>query len=386
MGYFGISHRQALVSQSSAARYKHLLKQFFSALDTPRTSLHILNTGLQYNNQALTPWLMAGAALESRAHPFFCLNPEAGNSSADSMDFTSNPQSNVDWPSHQFKYQDKNGETISTNLSFTFADYALLVSDIHHHFRLVPAGFESEELVSVEAYLSATKKGISGKQIPFIWAVNSDAELHKLVVSRALILACQDRLNYWHTLQELAGINNKHVENALQNAREEIRAEEKVARERLEVEYAENLEHIRQDTASEVMQRLTNVLLGIDLTTASTSIRKPVTPAAQVVTEESPVSEKEVEPEQVQEEETFDDPWLDSEMCTTCNDCLGINTVLFVYNENKQAIIGDLNSGTYAQLVEGAEICPAECIHPGKPQNPNEAGLEELIERAKPFN
>ncbi|MCK5665341.1 MAG: hypothetical protein KAI17_17760, partial [Thiotrichaceae bacterium] len=109
-------------------------------------------------------------------------------------------------------------------------------------------------------------------------------------------------------------------------------------------------------------------------------------PAAQVVTEESPVSEKEVEPEQVQEEETFDDPWLDSEMCTTCNDCLGINTVLFVYNENKQAIIGDLNSGTYAQLVEGAEICPAECIHPGKPQNPNEAGLEELIERAKPFN
>ena len=385
LGYFGMSHRQALVSQSSAARHQHLLKQFLTALETTRTSLHILNTGLQYNNQALTPWLMAGAALESRAHPFFCFNPEAGDASADSIDFSNNPQPEVDWPSHPFRYQDDQGKIINTDLAFTFADYALLVTGIHHHFRVVPAGIESDDLIPVETYLATAQKGMSGKQIPFIWAVNSEGALHKLVVSRALIVASWDRLNYWHTLQEMAGINNKHVNLALQNARKDIQAEEQVARVRLEAEYAENLEQVRQDTAGEVMQRLTNVLLGTDLSAAA--IRKPVrsAPVAPAVTEESSViAEKVAEP--VVEEESFDDPWIDSELCTTCNDCLGINTVLFVYNENKQAIIGEMNSGTYAQLVEGAEICPADCIHPGKPKNPDEPGLAELIERAKAYN
>ena len=37
------------------------------------------------------------------------------------------------------------------------------------------------------------------------------------------------------------------------------------------------------------------------------------------------------------------------------------------------------------QLVEAAEACQVAIIHPGKPRNPNEPGLEELLERAKPF-
>jgi hypothetical protein len=36
--------------------------------------------------------------------------------------------------------------------------------------------------------------------------------------------------------------------------------------------------------------------------------------------------------------------------------------------------------------VAAAEKCPAHCIHPGKPLNPDEPNLEELIQRAEPFN
>jgi pyruvate-ferredoxin/flavodoxin oxidoreductase len=36
--------------------------------------------------------------------------------------------------------------------------------------------------------------------------------------------------------------------------------------------------------------------------------------------------------------------------------------------------------------VIGAEKCPAKCIHPGKPLNPDEPGLEALMDRAAPFN
>jgi hypothetical protein len=65
---------------------------------------------------------------------------------------------------------------------------------------------------------------------------------------------------------------------------------------------------------------------------------------------------------------------------------MAINKMMFVYNDNKQAIITDPRAGTFADLVAAAEICPAKCIHPGKPLDPSEPDLEELIARAEPFN
>ena len=69
-----------------------------------------------------------------------------------------------------------------------------------------------------------------------------------------------------------------------------------------------------------------------------------------------------------------------------CDDCMGVNKMMFAYNDNKQAILRDPKAGPYADLVKAAEICPAKCIHPGKPLDPNEPGLEELVARAEPFN
>lgn len=390
LGYFGISHRQAVVSQSSAARHEHLLSQYLSALEATRTSLHIFNTGIQHAEHGLNAWLVAGAALESRAHPFFHVNPEAGDSSADRMNFIGNPQPEVDWARHPFQYKNDKGETVTTELAFTYADYAFLVPRLRQHFRLVPVGYANEALVQVEEFFSTCNRD-NCKQVPFIWAVNGQGEFRKLVVSRAVMFACNDRLNYWHTLQELAGIRNKYVDLAVQTARTEIQAEAQAERERLQAEHAEQLERVRQETAGEVMQRLTDVLLNLDLTSAS-PLGLPTThpPTSEVSASTSPATEEQTVAEQksvIEEEVTYyEDPWIDSDLCTSCNDCLNINTVLFVYNDSKQAMLGDLNTGTYAQLVEAAEICTARCIHPGKPRNPNEPGLEELIKRAEPFN
>ena len=58
------------------------------------------------------------------------------------------------------------------------------------------------------------------------------------------------------------------------------------------------------------------------------------------------------------------------------------NSAMFAYNEAKQAYIKDITAGTYRQLVEAAEVCPVAIIHPGKPRDPNEPGLEELVARA----
>jgi len=58
---------------------------------------------------------------------------------------------------------------------------------------------------------------------------------------------------------------------------------------------------------------------------------------------------------------------------------------MFAYDGNKQAYIADLNAGTYRELVEAAESCQVAIIHPGKPRNPGEPGIAELLKRAEPF-
>ncbi len=377
LGYFGISHRQAAISQSSSARHGHLLDQFLSALDATRTSLHIINTGMQ-RIQGINAWLVAGAALESRAHPFFHVNPEAGDAAADRVNFAGNPQPESDWSKHNFQYKDANEVVIETELAFTFADYALLVPRLSNYFRAIQVGYENEILISIETYL-ATSSWKDYQKIPFIWAVNDQGELHKLVVSRPLIVACRDRLNYWHTLQELAGINNKYVELAVQKTQTEIQAKAQKELENLTIEQAKQLEQARRDTAGETMQKLTEILLGMDFTAVS---QTRTVPPVETITKD--VVTEVVTDKSAVEEIVFDDPWIDSDLCTSCNDCLNINGMMFVYNDSKQAMLGDLDSGTYSQLVEAAEICPAHCIHPGKPNDPT--GAEELIKRAEPFN
>jgi ferredoxin len=80
-----------------------------------------------------------------------------------------------------------------------------------------------------------------------------------------------------------------------------------------------------------------------------------------------------------------DEPYIETPRCTTCNECTQINDKMFGYDANKQASIINPDAGTYLQLVEAAESCQVSIIHPGKPRNPNEPGLLELMKRAEPF-
>lgn len=396
LAYFGVGHRQVVVAQSSAARHEDLLAGFLCALDCNRTSLHLVNRGTQTGTEKplLEPWFVASAALESRAHPFLLVDPDAGDRAAERVSFGGNPQAETDWPRETLEYRDTNGETTEMDLAFTFADYALLMPALHEHFRMVPAGFESPDLVTVDEYLDADEDLVD-RLIPFVWGIGTDGVLARLVVSRALVFACRDRLNYWHSLQELAGIRNVYVEEAIDRLAREQQAVFESERERLEQEHAEQLENARSEAAGEAMGQLVDVLMGADLSgmLADDGPVASMPPSAPAPAEEAAEADADCEPEPEavveeddEEELSFDEPWLDTAMCTTCDDCMGVNKMMFAYNDDKQAILKDATAGTYADLVEAAEICPAKCIHPGKPLNPNEPGLDELIARAEPFN
>jgi len=391
LAYFGVGHRQVVVAQSSAARHEDLLTGFLCALDSNRTSLHLINRGTQTRTKKplLDAWFVASAALESRAHPFLLVNPDGGDHAAERISFGGNPQADTDWPLEKLEYRSADGEVTEMDLAFTFADYALLMPELHEHFRRVPAGFESPDLVTVDAYLSADDEVVD-RLVPFVWGIDADDVLTRLVVSRALVFACRDRLNYWRTLQELAGIQNFYVEEAIDRLVEEQQTAIEAEREELQKQHEEQLESVRSEAAGDAMGQLVDVLMGADLSDmVGGGGQMASMPTAETPDIEEPVEPAAAAPEPVEdaeEEISFDEPWLDTAMCTTCDDCMAINKMMFVYNEDKQAIIKDPNAGTFAHLVAAAEICPAKCIHPGKPLDPTEAGLDELIARAEPFN
>ncbi|MBT8081365.1 MAG: ferredoxin [Gammaproteobacteria bacterium] len=391
LAYFGIGHRHVVVAQTSAAKHADVLAGFLCALDSNRTSLHLINRGTQTRTRQpiLDPWFVASAALESRAHPFLLVDPGAGDHAAERVRFDGNLQADHDWPLETLEYQRPDDDPATMDLAFTFADYALLMPALHEHFRVVPADLESDALVVVADYLGMDEES-TGRSVPFVWGIDEAGTLLRLAVSRALVFACRDRLNYWRSLQELAGVHNVYVEAAIERVLEDARASAEHERNELLRTHEQELDDARTAAAGDAMGQLVDVLMGADLS----SIAEPVAPATMpAATPESPAVEDLVEPEAEAEpavddddEVSFDEPWLDTAACTTCDDCMGINKMMFAYNDDKQAYLRDATAGTYSDLVRAAEICPAKCIHPGKPLDPSEPGLEELIARAAPFN
>ena len=79
-------------------------------------------------------------------------------------------------------------------------------------------------------------------------------------------------------------------------------------------------------------------------------------------------------------------PWIDTEQCTSCDECTKINPKIFVYNAQKKAVIKNPLGGPYKDLVKAAERCTARVIHPGLPKDRSEKDIEKLVARAAKFN
>jgi ferredoxin len=80
-----------------------------------------------------------------------------------------------------------------------------------------------------------------------------------------------------------------------------------------------------------------------------------------------------------------EEPYIDTFLCTSCNDCMKVNAQVFQYDANKQAYIGNARAGTFAELVKAAEGCPAKCIHPGTPRADDATATPQVRARAAKF-
>jgi hypothetical protein len=302
----------------------------------------------------LAPYLTAAAALRSRAFPAFSYDPHAGDNLAARFSFEEDPDPEADWPVAPVEFSDEKMQRVVEKHAFTFADFALCDRRYAAHFARVPRDRWNAGLVPVAEWLALDAQA-AAQCVPCILAVDSENVLHRVLVDERLAQAARRCLTLWHRLQEQGGIHNSHAERLL--------AREKAA---WEAQKAADIEALKALAAVAVPGK------GEDPAPPVEPIAEAGTAAAAVPVEAAPARDPAV-------------PWIETARCPSCNECQLVNDKLFLYNANKQAYLGDLKTGTYRQMVEAAESCQVSIIHPGKPWNPNESGLEELLERARPF-
>lgn len=391
IGAMAIAHRNTYVLQSASIAASKLVDGFREGLSNQTPALFYIFSPTAKEQTLSVPSLWASAAVEGREFPGFVYNSQKSTRWGSRFDILHNPQPEKDWPKHKFVFQTGNGEEQSIDLSFTFADFAAQDAHYADQFHLVPSEFWTDDLVPLGNYLQQTAQELYAK-VPYIWVVDEKNILQKAAVSWPLVLTCQERLDFWHFLQENAGVHSIHVEQATERLRQEMVTATNQQMAELEAAHAADLKQAKEEEGRVAMERLAAVLLDLDISEfvsaptvptikTKSATPKPVKPSTEIETQKPEASKQEEE-----EILSLDEPWIDSPLCTSCNDCINLNKRMFSYNENKQAYIADPKAGTFRELVLAAEKCPVSIIHPGAPMNPNEPELEDLIKRAEPFN
>ena len=352
----------AFVLQAASSDLYRLRDTVRNGLAYDGPALFSIFSGATPTVSGIPPYLVAAAAKESRAFPTFTYDPAAGPDRVSRFCVGDNPQATRDWPQHTLSFEDPDQQRLVETAAFTHADFAICDSRYAKHRVPVAPSQWHDSMVPVDEHvlLSAEQRG---EKAPYVWTIDSDNALRKTVVDDKLLRGARRCLKVWQGLQEIGGINDTYVSGIL--ARE---------RETWEQEKQAELKALREDLGREAPQA------GL----AKPAATEPTAPADSKETPPaSDAAESDAEPAEQADPDTA---FIETPRCTTCNECTQINNKMFVYNDDMQAEIVDPDAGSYRQLVEAAEICQVSIIHPGKPRNPDEPGLDELKERAAAFN
>ena len=436
LALIAIAHRGVYVHQSSQASPSHLMAGVLKGLQKRRPAIFNIYTPCPVEHGLRDDFAQHAArlALESRAFPFLTYDPDAGASWAECLQLDGNPALDDDWPTYTLEYVDESGASKSMELPLTTADWAATEGRFRKHFKRLTAG--NAELVAFHEYLALSPDDRSGKT-PFIHLLGAGRKLEQWSVSGEIVRLAEERQHHWAQLRELAGVvvpqaTRDRVNDALE-------AELQVRLDAAKRDYDAQLAHIQatyptlvarrmaeglmrasdggRKTLAELMAIVPDAPRGNGATSGVGAYTPPV-PASVSAAPAAPVASAPVAPTPVvaapaiaplvappapaaspplavapaiaeapapAAEGIAIEPYIDSDRCTTCNECTNLNRKMFAYNANKQAYIKDPKAGTFAQLVQAAEKCPVVAIHPGTPLNPKEKDLEKWLKRAQAF-
>ncbi len=343
IGLIAMAHRNTYVMQSTMSNTSHMIEGFIDGLMTKRPALFNLYSTCQPEHGVADDLGVhqAKLAVESRTYPIFKYNPDLGTTPKENFDLSGNPDMFQDWPSYTLKYKENELEK-SMELSMTFADFALTEARFRKHFRKAPRDTWNDMMVPLVDFLAMDADDREGK-FPFIWAVDRKSHLTRVLVAEPIVQSCEERRDFWLMLKDIAGVAPE----------------------------AEDMtDKIRAEVVGNIAQGLMKLAGGEGL------------PIADLVNGTTEASTE----ENVSAEGEYLAPYIETEDCSSCDECIKINGKMFCYNEEKKAFIKDANAGSYQDLVKAAEKCTAGVLHPGLPKNLSGKEMKKWVERGERFN
>jgi len=182
---------------------------------------------------------------------------------------------------------------------------------------------------------------------PYLWSVDRNQHLTRLLVAEPIVRSCEERRDFWIMLRAIARVVDSQPTST------EIEA------------------NVRRELTGRITANLMQLVGGGEAAATDTLIHTGA-PAA--------------ETEAGADNRDYVAPWIETEDCTSCDECIQINSNIFEYNADKKALIKDGSNGPYKDIVKAAERCTARVIHPGLPRDRNQKGVEKLIARGEKFN
>ncbi|RMH62917.1 MAG: ferredoxin [Calditrichaeota bacterium] len=332
-------------------------------------------------------FLYSGSAAGARFFPVYAFSGNRDKALCDRFYISDTIQPRNAWHTHTLTVRHDSEET-TLSCSFTAADFLLLHPDFTNHFYRLEADSPRDHLIPLAEFVQ--QEDDTEARIPYILSADADGALHTLLVDDFIARHTLAIHKDWRLLQEWAGIDNSYVARALRETRARIEADAREEIEQLKQHYEARLREDRAQLTEEIISNLAAGLLSDEMIRVGSGMTAPVAPPPEEKTEADTPAEPDppVTDEKEEEEETLalEEAYIDTPLCTSCNECRNINSQMFAYDANKQAYIADVHAGTFKELVMAAENCPVKIIHPGKPVNPDEPGLEELIKRAEKYN
>ncbi len=348
IGLIGMAHRTTYVMQSTIAHANHMIEGFIHGLKSRRPALFNLYSTCQPEHGIGDDMSAAQSklAVESRAYPLFRYDPDAGKTPAECFDLEGNPAMDEDWPVYTITYQE-DGVEKSMELPLTFADFAMTETRFRKHFRVAPRDTWNENMMPLAEFLELDADEREGS-FPYVWMVDRDGQLTRLLVAEPIVESCEDRRDFWTMLKSLAGEDQPSTESLVETA--------------------------RQDVVGKIMSGLMQMAGGSGEGLAA------------LVAGEGAQAGGAAPAPAAGGGGDYLAPWIDTAECTSCDECVQINSKIFEYNADKKAFIKNGEAGPYKDLVKAAERCTARVIHPGLPRNRSEKGIEKWIKRGEKFN
>lgn len=355
IGLIGMAHRTAYVMQSTIAHPNHMIEGFIKGLQARRPALFNLYTSCQPEH-GIGDDLSAHQAklvVESRGYPLFRYDPSGGPRPENCFDLEGNPSIEKDWPSYELTYcEDGTEKTMSVPM--TFADFAATENRFRKHFRTAPPETWNENMIALHEFLELDEAAREG-MFPFIWSVDRKKRLMRLVVAKPMVIASEERRDFWTMLRALARVGE------FDSDREGLEAKLK--------------QQITQRIAANIMQ-----LAGEQGATSGNDLE----PAGLPASSGEGMTENPTEPSSTAA--MYVAPWIETERCTACDECIKLNADIFAYNADKKAYIHNPTGGPFQDLVKAAERCTAQIIHPGLPESRTDREIEKWIARAEKYN